>query len=177
MACSPHTCKTEWRRKNESRDILGPLIFLLYKFICSDVTDIFDDSGVGKLYEDDIKLYSVLDNPLDYSDLQNNLNDLQQWSDRWQLNISYKKCSVLYLGKQRIMPQVNLVLCNNTVPQVNSARNLGVIVDSHLKFDMHINHIVTRAHRLASLIHSYFISRDPSTLMRAFVTYVRPLLE
>jgi len=75
------------------------------------------------------------------------------------------------------MPQVNLVLCNNTVPQVNSARNLGVIVDSHLKFDMHINHIVTRAHRLASLIHEYFISRDPSTEMRAFVIYVRPLLE
>ena len=70
-----------------------------------------------------------------------------------------------------------MVVGNNTAPQVDSARDLGVIVDSSLKFDMHINHIVTRAHRLASLIHKYFISRDPSTLMRAFVTYVRPLLE
>jgi len=60
-----------------------------------------------------IKLYSVLVNPLDYSDLQNNPNDLQQWSDRWQLNISYKKCNVLYLGKQRIRPRVNLVLGNS----------------------------------------------------------------
>ena len=59
-----------------------------------------------------IKLYSVLVNPLDCSDLQNNPNDLQQWSDRWQLNISYKKCNVLYLGKQGIRPRVNLVLGN-----------------------------------------------------------------
>jgi len=83
-------------------------------------------------------------------------------------------CSVLYLRKQKIMPQVNLVFGNNTVPQVNSARNLVVIVDSRLKFDIHINHIVTRAHRLANLIHKCFISRDPPTLMRPFVTYVRP---
>ena len=65
------------------------------------------------------------------------------------------------------MQPVNLVLGNNTVPQVNSARDLGVIVDSHLKFDIHINHIVTRAHKLANLIHNgykCFISGDPPTL-------------
>ena len=55
----------------------------------------FGGSCVGKLYADNIRLYSVLDNPLDYSDLQNNSNDLQQWSDRWQLSISYKKCIIL----------------------------------------------------------------------------------
>ena len=70
-------------------------MFLRY---INDVTDIFSISCVGKLYADDIKLYSVLDNSLDYSDLQSNLNELQQWSDRWQLNISYKKCNVLFSG-------------------------------------------------------------------------------
>ena len=66
--------------------VLGPLLFLLY---INDVTDIFSSTCASKLYADDIKLYSVLDNPLDYSDLQSNLNELQQWSDRWQLNISH----------------------------------------------------------------------------------------
>jgi len=59
-------------------------LFLRY---INDVTDIFSISCVGKLYADDIKLYSVLDNSLDYSDLQSNLSELEQWSDRWQLNI------------------------------------------------------------------------------------------
>jgi len=48
--------------------VFGPLLFLLY---INDVTDIF---GIFSklLYADDIKLYSILNNPLDYSDLQSN---------------------------------------------------------------------------------------------------------
>jgi len=48
------------------RSVLGPLLFLLY---VNDVTDIFDGDYVCKLYADDIKLYSVLDNVNDCSDL------------------------------------------------------------------------------------------------------------
>jgi len=40
-----------------------------------------------------------------------------------------------------------------------------------------INQIVTRAHRLANLIHKCFASKDPPTLVHAFTSYVRPLLE
>jgi len=44
----------------------------------------FGTGCIGKLYADDIKLYSIWDNPSGnsgYSDLQGKLNDLQQWSD------------------------------------------------------------------------------------------------
>ena len=50
-------------------------------------------------------------------------------------------------------------------------------VDEHLKFDVHINNIVAHANRLSNLIHKCFVSKDPTTLMLAFKTYVRPLLE
>ena len=61
------------------KSVLGPLLFLLY---INNVTYIFSSTCASKLYAYDIKLYSVLDNPLDYSDLQSNLNELQEWSDR-----------------------------------------------------------------------------------------------
>ena len=68
--------------------VLGPLLFLLY---INDVTDdIFGSGCIGKLYADVIKLYSILDNSPGYCDLQGKLSDLQQWSDLWQLKISYK---------------------------------------------------------------------------------------
>jgi len=59
--------------------VLGPLLFVLYT---NDVTDIFDNSSVCKLYADDVKLYTVIENPSDYTDMQKNLNSLQQWSDQ-----------------------------------------------------------------------------------------------
>jgi len=46
------------------------------------------------------------------------LNELQQWSDRWQLNISYKKCDVLFLSNQKKRPQIDLVLGDSMIPQV-----------------------------------------------------------
>jgi len=143
------------------------------------VIDIFDGDCICKLYADDIQLYSVLDNANDCSDLQHKLNELQQWSDKWQLTISYKKCSTLFIGSQRHkpQPQTGLVLGDTPVPQAESVKDFGVIIDNCLKFDIHINHIVTSAHRLAILIRKCFVSQHPLTLTLAFTTYVRPLLE
>ena len=145
------------------------LLFLLY---VNDVTDIFDGDCVCKLYADDIKLYSVLDNANDCSDLQLKLNELQQWSDKWQLNISYKKCSALFIGSQRNKPQTGLLLGDTPAPQAESVKDLGVIIDKRLKFDIHINHIVTHAHILANLIHKCCISQHSPTLTLAFTTYI-----
>ena len=55
-------------------------------------------------------------------------------------------------------------------------RDLGINIDSRLTFGPHINSIVAKAHLRASQILRCFISRDPEILIKAFITYVRPLL-
>ena len=50
-----------------------------------------------------------------------------------------------------------------------------MITDSQLKFDVHVNNIVMRAHNIANLIHKCFVSMDSPTLMKAFLVYVRPV--
>ena len=66
---------------------------------------------------------------------------------------------------------------DRAIPEHDSVKYLGVVVDDHLKFNKHINHIVTRANRAENLIHKCFISKDPETLVKAFTTYVRPTVE
>jgi len=56
-------------------------------------------------------------------------------------------------------------------------KDLGVIMDNQLKFDVHVNNIVLRAHKIANLIHKCFVSKDQPTLMKAYLVYVRPVLE
>jgi len=60
---------------------------------------------------------------------------------------------------------------------VSEVRDLGVIVDSSLKFNSHISYVVAKANSRASLIHKCFVSRYPEILLRAFKVYLRPLLE
>jgi len=55
--------------------------------------------------------------------------------------------------------------------------DLGVTMDSRLRFDNHILTMVHKAHIRAALIRRCFISRDQNLLFRAFIVYLRPLLE
>jgi len=65
----------------------------------------------------------------------------------------------------------------HVTPVVNQVRDLGVIVNHDLRPVTHINAMVAKEHQRANAIHRAFVSRDPSLLVRAFLVYVRPLVE
>ena len=54
---------------------------------------------------------------------------------------------------------------------------LVLLLIKNLNFSLHINSIVKSAHARANLILRCFVSHDVDCLSRAFITYVRPLLE
>jgi len=66
---------------------------------------------------------------------------------------------------------------NQTLQSPVSVTDLGIITDSSLKFNSHIDNIVAKAHLRASLIHKCFVSKHPALLTCAFKVYVRPLVE
>ena len=63
------------------------------------------------------------------------------------------------------------------LPSTDLASDLGVEVDSDLKFSTHINHIARKASTRCYLLRRCFTSRDTATLVRAFAVYVRPIVE
>ena len=68
-------------------------------------------------------------------------------------------------------------LGTNPINPVESVSDLGVTIDSKLKFKNHIHNIVSKANQRKSLTLRCFLSRNPSNLSRAFKIYTRPLLE
>ena len=64
------------------------------------------------------------------------------------------------------------MLCNS-----NETRDLGIIIDNNLNFYSHISAISHKANVRASLILRSFTTKDPVVLTKAFVIYVRPILE
>ena len=63
------------------------------------------------------------------------------------------------------------------LPVVNSCVDLGITVSNDMSPRLHINNMVAKAHKRANAIHRCFISKDISTLVRAFIVYVRPMVE
>ena len=152
---------------------LGPLLFLIY---INDITDHTTQPVTSKLYADDLKLYSAISTSTDIQTFQDTLDRITVWSRVWRLPISIQKCCELNIGPSiDSCPPLNLQ--DISLPRTTSARDLGIIFDSCLNFDEHINTIVKKAHNRANLILKCFQSRNRQILIRAFTIYVRPLLE
>lgn len=97
--------------------------------------------------------------------LNKELKVVHDWIVCLVLNISKTK-SIVMGTRHRLSsnPKLDLMLCNSTVQQVESAKLLGVMLDCTLSWSHHINYIVTKMGRAVG------ISRKCASLV------ARPLL-
>jgi hypothetical protein len=156
--------------------VLGPILFLMF---INDICDLFNDLNVkSKLFADDLKLYANRTDGDAVNDLTTALERLESWCNDWQLYLASDKCSVLQLGpRSSRVPQAKYKLCSNALSVCKSIRDLGIVVDSGLNFAEHVSIITRKALLRCKLILKCFCSRNRDLLVKAYVTYVRPLLE
>jgi len=89
------------------------------------------------------------------------INKWYEWSNVWQLQIAVDKCFVcnIHRGNQRLNAYLyNYVLNTHVLEKVDAVRDLGIHVNSFLKFDCHISFIVHKAMTRAHLILKCFLS-------------------
>jgi hypothetical protein len=152
--------------------VLGPVLFLIY---INDLVNLFGDILTVKLYADDVKIYSVVDDSVGSDMLQCCLNALHKRSIDWQLQLSIKKRLVLHLGTKN--DKFAYSIDDNCLLSVTETKDLGIVIDSKIRFDKHYKQVTTKAHQRAARILWCFKSCDPHLLFRAFKVYVRPLVE
>ena len=73
--------------------VLGPILFLIY------IKDLDDDitSKVLK-FADDTKVFRKIKSDADRQHLQDDLNKLIKWSEKWQMLFNFGKCKCLHTG-------------------------------------------------------------------------------
>lgn len=94
----------------------------------NDLPDIFGDTVVSKLYADDVIIFSIY--------LQDQLNELTKWATEWQLPISCTKCCFITIGASKKTSPQSYVINACDLQHVVQVSDLGVTVDSRLKFSI-----------------------------------------
>ena len=155
--------------------VLGPLLFLIY---INDLYDIFSDNVTSKYFADDAKLYTEVETGEDIDDLQFSLDLLAEWALTWQLGVSFLKCSTIDIGRKKDCG----AYCENSIEGqilVNKSEvtDLGIIFDSCLTFTTRINQIVSKAKQRIFLLYRAFRTRDTRLLLKAYKSYILPLLD
>ena len=153
---------------------IGPVMFLMY---IDGLAKLLEHHGIiAKLFADDVKIYLIIKNDLDVSKLQTALDLIADWANDWQLSVSVDKCSVLKIGCGTAV-DADFILSGNVLPTVTHCRDLGVTTVSDLSSTQYISEIVSKAHQRTNCIVRSFLSGDIHLLVRAFIVYVRPIVE
>ena len=63
-----------------------------------------------KMYADNLTVYAVVNNVNDKIKFQNELNNLLEWSKKWQLNINFEKCQIIHFGKKIYILIIALII-------------------------------------------------------------------
>ena len=150
--------------------VLGPVLFIIY---INDLPDVVASSI--KIFADDTKIFRAIESAIDISFLQQDLDNLAQWSQKWQLPFNLQKCKIVHFGFNNDRHIYNME--NTGLQLTNQERDLGVIVDNELKFSGHIRSAVAKANSRLGLIKRNFTNLSPEVFAPLYKSLVRPILE
>ena len=85
-----------------------------------------------QLFADDAKVFRKISSDDECSKLQEDLNKLTEWSNRWNLPFNTGKCKSLHIGRNNSKHKYNMD--GIELNQVHDEKDLGVIIDQDLNF-------------------------------------------
>ena len=151
------------------RSKLSSLMYISYS---NDIADVLKFAKV-KMYADGLTVYAIINNNNNRIKLQNDLNQLCEWSLHWGLVINLNKCKVMYFDFKNCFFIINLMMMLSVY---TCEKILGVFIDNKLTFSDHIFNFVKKTNNLCNTILSNLYNMDNNTLINLFKTYALLLL-
>ena len=134
--------------------MLGPLLFLIY---ISDLSEGL--SSNAKLFADDASLFIVVhDSNTSALELNSDLAKINRWAFQWKMRFipDHKKQAqkVIFSRKSKAISHPPLVFNNNNnnnnnnnVIQTTSQKHLGIILDTRLSFEKHLETVLCKINK------------------------------
>lgn len=154
--------------------VLSPLLFTLY------TSDIPRTHQVEiALFADDTALYTSDRNSNRVCiRLQAALDALGAWFRKWRIEVNPTKSAAVYFSRGNKSPRP-VTLFGEPIPWVQSARYLGVILDSRLSFIKHVRAVRNRARFILGRLHPLVCKRSKMSLRNKLTLYkscIRPIM-
>ena len=150
--------------------VLGPILFLIY------INDL-DDSITSNVlkFADDTKLFRKVNTDGNKQHLQNDLDRLVKWSEKWQMLFNFGKCKCLHTGHRNLNVNYkmgDIVLCT-TVKE----KDLGVTISADMKVSEQCGIAASKGNQILGLIRRNITYKGKKLIIPLYKAIVRPHLE
>ena len=160
--------------------VLGPVLFVIY---INDLPDVVLSELF--MFADDTKIFREIRHHEDQAQLQADLKNLQNWSEKWLLIFHPDKCKVMNITRKKVTEQRTYIMkrssdngiLDHPLKVVKEEKDLGVTIDNSLTFRKHISMKVNKANQMMGLIRRSFVQLDGENFRWLFKAIVRPHLE
>ena len=150
--------------------VLGPILFVIF---INDMPS-HVKHNMCKLFADDCKLYRDVKQG-EVNTVQMDLDNFEEWSKIWQQPFNAKKCKVLHMGSNN--PCHSYRLNGHVLEEIDAEKDLGVMIDSSLKFHLQTAAATKKANQILGVIKRSYVTRDKNTMATLYTSMVRPHLE
>ena len=152
--------------------ILGPLLFLIF------INNIPANLKCNvKIFADDTSLFSLVRNPNENSaKLGRDLGRVARWVHQWNMSFNHdpsKQAAEVHFSRKINPVDIPPIYFNNiAVASCETHKNLGLLLDKWLAFDLHVEEMILRANKGVGLItrlHRYLTRNSLLTIYKAFL--------
>jgi len=132
------------------------------------------------LYADDSAIYSSsTDVETVTKNIQDHLNDIQKWGDKWKIKLNPQKSTAVLFTNRRPKTPGNLKLYGNNIPWSPSIKYLGVILDRKLTWNPHITSKLQQGYQRLKILYPLLNRQSSLSWKCSILLYkqiLRPLL-
>lgn len=126
---------------------LGPLLFIIF---INDLLASIPCSTLG--YADDIKIFSSVSNSNDCINLQRSIDYIVDWAANNKLILNINKCYVLSMTRKALPFAATYTIDGQVLRSVAQIKDLGVMFDSRLTFNCHLETVCAAASKTLGFI-------------------------
>ena len=154
--------------------VLGPILFI---YFINDLPDVI--KCISRIFADDTKAYQNIIDINDNLVLQESIDAMVEWGEKWMSYFNNEKCKVLHMGKNNPRHTYKMKDGSNINDLVitDCEKDLGVYIDSELSFDEHIKITINKAKNMCYLLMRTITYKSPSIMIPLYKSLIRPIIE
>jgi len=149
--------------------VLGALLFIVY-------TNDLDTGLINELlkFADDMKVFGKVTDGSDRESIQEDLNRLVNWADRWKMEFNAKKCKLMHVGRDKV--NFKYTMKGNTLQETSLEKDLGVVISDDGKTLSQCQYVYKKAIRIFGMINRTIKYKERRIMVRLYKSLVRATL-